>query len=322
MTDKPFNQLPPLTLMHIQRKHLELIQALYNNDTLVDVARQLHITPSALSHQLGELEKRVSLPVVNRKAKPLRLTATGQRLLDSAREILPRFDRLEQDLTRMVNGDGGRLNIAIECHSCYLWLLPTLDQFRRQCPAVELDIAAGMNFDSLNALLEGDLDFVITADPESLPGITYIPLFQYESMLILPQDHALLKQASIEADMLRDQTLILYPVPHRKLDIFRLFLNPANAEPAHIRTCELTVMMVALVASGRGLCSLPNWAADEYIDRNYVTARSLGKDGVFNTLYAAVREQSLELAYMREFVLLAKDLPFSTLRGIARPMEG
>lgn len=305
--------------MNIQRKHLDLILALHSNETLVDVAKQLHITPSALSHQLGELEKRIGLSVVNRKSKPLRLTPAGQRLFDTARDVAPRFERLEQDLTRIVNGDGGRLNIAIECHSCYLWLLPTLDQFRRQWPAVELDIAAGFSFDGLKALMEGDLDFVITADPEPLNGITYIPLFQYEAMLILPQDHKLLAHEYLEPEMLKEETLIIYPVPHRKLDIFRMFLNPANIEPAHIRTCELTVMMVALVASGRGLCTLPNWAADEYIDRNYVTARSLGKDGVFNTLYAAVREESLEAEFMREFVLLAKDLPFSTLKGIARP---
>jgi len=305
--------------MNIQRKHLDLILALHSNETLVEVAKVLHITPSALSHQLGELEKRIGLPVVNRKSKPLRLTPAGQRLFDTARDMSPRFERLEQDLNRIVKGDGGRLNIAIECHSCYLWLLPTLDQFRRQWPAVELDIASGFSFDGLKGLMEGDLDFVITADPEPLNGISYIPLFQYEAVLVLPQDHQLLKHEVLEPEMLKDETLIIYPVPHRKLDIFRMFLNPANVEPAHIRTCELTVMMVALVASGRGLCTLPNWAADEYTDRDYVTAQSLGKDGVHNTLYAAVREESLEFEFMRDFVLLAKDLPFSTLKGIARP---
>jgi len=306
--------------MNIQLKHLHLIQALGDSEALVDVAGKLHVTPSALSHQLGELEKRVGLAVVNRKAKPLRLTAAGQRLLDSAREIAPRFERLEQDLTRMVNGDGGRLNIAIECHSCYLWLLPTLDQFRRDWPLVELDISGGFSFDGLTGLMESDLDCVITADPEPLNGISYIPLFEYEAMLILPQDHPLVAEETIEPHMLKDQTLIIYPVPQRKLDIFRMFLHPADVEPAHLRNVELTVMMVALVASGRGLCTLPNWAAEEHTRHNYVVARSLGK-GVFNTLYAAVREESLKTNYMREFLLLTKDLPFSTLEGIARPAK-
>ncbi len=301
--------------MNIQRKHLELILALHGSETLVEAANHLHLTPSALSHQLAELEQRIGLPVVNRKSKPLRLTASGKRLHDTARDTIPRFLRLEDDLVRLVKGTGGRLNIAIECHSCYLWLLPTLDQFRRQWPEVELDISGGFSFDSLTALAEGDLDFVITADPEPINGISYIPLFQYESMLILPLDHPLLQEPVIEAAMLKDQTLIIYPVPPRKMDIFRLFLRPADVEPAHIRTSELTVMMVALVASGRGLCTLPNWAADEYIDRNFVTARPLGQ-GVFNTLHAAVREDSLQWEYMRDFLGLAKDLPFTTLKGI------
>ena len=249
--------------MNIQRKHFYLIQALGDSETLVDVAGKLHMTPSALSHQLGELEKRIGLSVVNRKTKPLKLTAVGQRLLDSAREITPRYERLEQDLTRMVIGDGGRLNMAIECHSCYQWILPTLDKFRRQFPGVELDISSGFSFDGLTGLMEGDLDCVITADPEPLNGISYIPLFQYEAMLVLPQDHPLAEVETIEAGMLKDQTLIIYPVPQRKLDIFRLFLHPADVEPAHLRNVELTVMMVALVASGRGLCILPNWAAEE-----------------------------------------------------------
>lgn len=304
--------------MNIQRKHLELIQALHSSDTLAAAAHKLHMTPSALSHQLGELEERLGLAVVNRKSKPLHLSAAGKRLYESAHDILPRFERLEADLTRQVKGLGGRLNIAIECHSCYLWLLPTLDQFRRQWPEVELDLSGGFSFDGLQALAAGDLDFVITADPEPINGISYIPLFQYESMLILPLDHPLLKEKEIQPAMLKDQTLIIYPVPPRKMDIFRLFLRPADVEPAQIRQSELTVMMVALVASGRGLCTLPNWAADEYIDRNFVTARSLGK-GIFNTLHAAVREESLSLSYMQDFLFLAKDLPFSTLKGIARP---
>lgn len=304
--------------MPIQRKHLELITALHSSQTLADAAQRLYMTPSALSHQLGELEKQLEQTVVNRKTRPLKLSACGQRLLETAHDLLPRLERLEADLQRMLRGEGGRLNIAIECHSCYQWLLPALDQFRRQWPQVELDITGEFNFNGLQALYEGELDVVISADPQAIQGLSYIPLFQYESMLLLPLDHPLAKLERIEAPMLREQTLIIYPVPPRKMDIFRLFLQPADVEPAQLRYGELTVMMVALVTSGRGLCSLPNWAADEYIDRQFVVARSLG-EGVFNTLYAAVREDSLQWPYMQDFIGLAKDLPFSTLTGIARP---
>ncbi len=276
------------------------------------------MTPSALSHQLGEVEKRIGAKVVNRKVKPLRLTAAGGRVLDSAREMIPRFQRLERDLDKMLNGEGGRLNLAIDCHSCYMWLLPTLDQYRCQWSAVELDILGGFAFNGLDGLMAGELGLVVTADPEPLNGIKYIPLFDYETKLLMPQDHRLVNKAIIEAKALAKETLIIYPVPKGKMDIFRTFLMPADVEPGQLRTVELTVMMVALVASGRGLCSLPSWAAEEYTSQSYVVARSLGK-GVFNTLYAAVREESLENTYMREFLLFAKDIPLAELKGIAKP---
>lgn len=304
--------------MNIQRKHLQLIQLVDEYDTLVQVADRLHLTPSALSHQLRELEARVGLALVRRKTKPVSLTAAGKRLCETAKDVLPRLNRLEDDLFRHASGEGGRLHIAIECHSCYLWLMPTFDRYRQDWPQIELDIASGFSFDGFEALLSGDLDLVVTADPERLEGISYVPLFNYESVLTVPHGHALLKKKLVEPSDFRDQTLIIYPVPHSKLDVFRQFLIPAGVEPPRLRTCELTVMMMALVAGGRGLCVLPNWAAEEYTSRDYVASRSLG-DGVFSTLYAAIREESLELEYMREFLLLAKDMPFEHLKGIVRP---
>ncbi len=304
--------------MHIQRKHLQLIQAIDECETLVQVAERMHLTPSALSHQLRELENRLGLALVQRKTKPVGLTAAGRRICDTALDVLPRLHRLEQDLQREANGDGGRLHIAIECHSCYLWLMPTFDQYRQGWPQIELDIAGGFAFDGFEALLAGDLDLVVTADPEQLPGIDFVPLFKYECVLTLPHGHALLEKALIEPEDLQQETLIIYPVPHKKLDVFRQFLHPAGVEPAQLRSSELTVMMMALVAGGRGLCVLPNWAAEEYTSRDYVAYRSLGK-GVFSTLYAAVRTESLEQPYMREFLLLAKDMPFEHLKGIVRP---
>lgn len=304
--------------MNIQRKHLQLIQTIDECETLVQVAERLHLTPSALSHQLRELESRIGLSLVRRKTKPVALTAAGQRLCETAKDVMPRLQRLEQDLLRQASGDGGRLHIAIECHSCYLWLMPTFDLYRQQWAQIELDISGGFAFDGFDALQAGDVDLVVTADPEQLPGISFVPLFNYECVLTLPHGHPLLDKKTIEPSDLQSETLIIYPVPHKKLDVFRQFLHPARVEPAQLRTSELTVMMMALVAGGRGLCALPNWAAEEFTSRDYVVRRSLGQ-GVFSTLYAAVRDESLEMSYMQEFLLLAKDMPFEHLKGIVRP---
>ncbi len=77
-------------------------------------------------------------------------------------------------------------------------------------------------------------------------------------------------------------------------------------------------MMVQLVASGRGVAALPNWALTEYLDAGLLTSRSLG-DGVWRTLYAAVRHEDEQAPYIRQFLEIARELCFANLEGIRQP---
>ena len=95
-------------------------------------------TQSALSHQFAELEERLGLQLFVRKTRPVRFTSAGLRLLQLADLMLPQLRSAERDLARLAGGTAGRLHMAIECHSCFQWLMPTIDQFRDAWPEVEL----------------------------------------------------------------------------------------------------------------------------------------------------------------------------------------
>jgi LysR family transcriptional regulator for metE and metH len=129
--------------------------------------------------------------------------------------------------------------------------------------------------------------------------------------------HPLASKPWIAPEDLAGETLIHYPVDRDRLDIFTRFLDPADIEPAGMRTAELTVMMLQLVASGRGVCCLPNWALHEYSSRGYVTAKKLGEKGLYATLYAGIRADMLDAPFMRDFLLTAKDTSFATLEGVS-----
>ena len=300
----------------IDRRHLRTLHALRETDSLPEAAQRLHLTQSALSHQFRELEHRLGMPVFVRKSKPVRFTTAGLKLLQLADQVLPLIRTTERNLNKLAGGTADRLHIAIECHSCYQWLMPSLDEFRGNWPEVELDLASGLAFAPLPALERGDLDLVVTSDPLPLPGITYVPLFEYEALLAIDKHHALRDRPWLEPADLASQTLITYPIERDRLDIFARFLDPADIEPAQVRTAEMTVMMMQLVASGRGVCSLPNWAVHEYTTRGYVLARRLGQQGLHATLFAAVRSDMLEAPYMSDFLLTAKDISFATLEGV------
>ncbi|MCG8536138.1 MAG: LysR family transcriptional regulator [Pseudomonadales bacterium] len=303
-------------MARIELKHLRTLTALKKCGTLVEAAQEVHLTQSALSHQLKELEERLNQAIVIRKSKPIKFTESGERLLQLAEQVLPAVDQAEQDIMLLAQGKQGRLNIAIECHSCFDWLMPTINEYREDWPDVEIDLISGFNFDPLPALSRAELDLVITSDPQNLPGIKYLPLFEYECVLCVAKDHALATQAVITPNDIERETLITYPVETSRLDLFKYFLLPANVKPAHTRTAELTIMIIQLVASGRGVCALPNWGVTEYLDKGYVAARSLGDSGIWATLYAAVREEQAESPYMEEFIHTARTCSRQTLRGI------
>ncbi|WP_372880209.1 LysR family transcriptional regulator [Psychromonas sp.] len=300
----------------IEIKHLKTLATLNSTGSLVEAARQLHLTQSALSHQLKELEGRLNCSLFIRKSRPLRFTVSGLRLLELAEQVLPQMDNAERDISRFCSGDAGRLHMAIECHSCFQWLMPAIDKFRDSWPEVELDFSSGFSFLPLPALKRGNLDLVVTSDPQPIEGIVYIPLFSYQSLLALSRHHRLAHKVYIDAEDLSQETLITYPVEKERLDIFNRFLIPEGVSPARIRHADLTLMILQLVASGRGVAGLPNWALFEYLQKDYVVARRLGKEGVWNTLYAAVREEQQSMAYLQDFIKTAIDCCFKELKGI------
>lgn len=300
----------------IEIRHLKTLIALRATGSLVDAAERLCLTQSALSHQVKDLESRVGCELFIRKSRPLRFTEAGKRLLKLADEVTAQVADAERDLQKLLHGEAGRLFMAIECHSCFNWLMPTVDNYRHQWPAIELDFISSFTFEPLPALAQGEVDLVITSDPLPLKGVTYLPLFSYEMQIALATNHPLRRKSFLQPDDLMDETVITYPVEKSRLDIFKYLLDPADVVPAKVRTSELTLMIVQLVASGRGVAALPNWVLAEYAEQMLVEVRSAGPKGIWPTLYAAVREEQVAVAYIEDFLKLAKAHCLKNLSGV------
>ena len=103
----------------------------------------MHLTQSALSHQVRALEAHYGVTLFQRTSAGLRFTRAGQRLLELARATLAAMQDAERDLARLKGDAGGELRIALECHTCFDWLMPVMDDFRRRWPEVEVDLVAG-----------------------------------------------------------------------------------------------------------------------------------------------------------------------------------
>ncbi len=301
--------------MHIEFRHLRTIRAIHDAGGLARAAEVLNITQSALSHQVKGLEDQAGVELFVRRTKPLKLSAAGHRLLKLADKVLPELEALELEFESLRKGKSGRLHIAIECHACFEWLFPVLEEFRKAWPDVDVDIRPGLAFDAMPALQREEVDLVVSSDPEELEGVDFTGLFDYEPVFVASAQHPLAAKPFIEAEDFRKELLITYPVERTRLDVFSQLLIPAKVEPRAVRQVELTAVILLLVASNRGVAVLPDWVVREVrYHADYVT-RPLTETGLTRRLYAATRAEDTTKPFLAHLLQLARRIPVQLQRG-------
>jgi LysR family transcriptional regulator for metE and metH len=299
----------------LEVRHLKTLVALREAGNLMRAASLLNVTQSALSHQIKQLEEHYGLELFERKSVPVRFTAAGERLLQLGDDLLPAVAEAERDMARLAQGEAGQLRISVECHTCFDWLMPAMDIFRQRWPAVELDIVSGFHADPIALLHEHRADIAIVADRDADEVVDYHPLFRYEIVALVAKDHHLAARDYLVAEDFASDTLITYPVPDDMLDVVRQVLRPAGIKTTR-RTTELTVAMLQLVASKRGIATLPLWAAQNYLSRNYVLAKKISADGLTGRLYASCLPAMSSKAYLLDFVQTIRESSFLTLSNV------
>ncbi len=301
----------------LEFRHMETLLALSECGSLSKAAERLCLTQSALSHQLKALEGHYGAAVVEKNIRPLRFTAIGERLLTLARSVLPLVAEAGRDIARLAEGHAGPLRVAVQCHNCFDWLMPAMDSYRSLWPEVELDIISGFVVDPLPLLERGEAELAVIHDKQPPHAhVVFSPLFRYESVALMSPRHRLAGKSWLDAADFADETLITYPVPDEMLDLMKHCLTPAGVNPKR-RTAELTVAILQLVASGRGIAALPSWTVGNYIERGYVVSRPIGEAGLRCELYAATTRGGAEAAYIREFIALTRTQSLTELAGVS-----
>ncbi|WP_274571898.1 LysR family transcriptional regulator [Neisseria leonii] len=300
----------------IELRHLKTLLALEETGSVSLAAKRVFLTQSALSHQIRLLENHYETPLFERKSNPLRFTPAGERLLQLARDLLPQVAAAERDMAQIIEGEAGELRLAVECHTCFDWLMPAMGIFRPLWPQVELDIVSGFHVDPVGLLLTHRADLAIVSEALPQPGIAYRPLFSYEMVGICAEEHPLADKAVWEAADFAGETLITYPVPDDMLDLIRKVLLPQGINPAR-RNSELTIAIIQLVASRRGIAALPYWTVMPYLEKGYVVSRRITAGGLQSNLYAAVREEDSGKTYLENFCQIVRDEGFASLPGLS-----
>ncbi|QYM73228.1 LysR family transcriptional regulator [Pseudochrobactrum sp. Wa41.01b-1] len=290
----------------LDRQHLTILREVDRLGSLTAAAERMNVTQPALSHLIRKLEERHGIKIWMKHGRNLRLTQAGEYLLALAQRVLPQIEQGERVLADYASGRRGVLRVGMECHPCQKWLMRVTAPYLTAWPDVEFELRTGFPLNGINALVNYEIDVLITPDPIELPGLRYTPVFGYELVLAVHADHRLATQRIALPDDLTDEELITYPVSFERLDIYTQFLVPGHCRPRRHRTAETTELMLQLVAAKRGVSVVPDWLLREEGAELPLKSIRLGPKGIMKNIHLGVRDGEEKIDYLAGFLDMAR----------------
>lgn len=289
--------------MDLELRHLRLVEAIAEEGGLTRAGDRLHLTQSALSHQLKDIEGRLGATLFLRLKRRMVPTTAGERLLASARTVLTEVRSTEDAIRRQARRGEGLIRIAVECYTCYHWLPALLAPFHRRFPRVEVRIAAEETRRPVAALLEGRLDMALVSPAPRDPRLRLRALFDDEMVVVLSPAHPLASRTVIHPRDLEGENLYLYSPPEEST-VMRRVLLPAGVRPRRITQVMLTEAILELVRAGQGVSVLSSWSVAPFVSSGRLAARPFTSKGLRRRWHSA----RLVAAAATEWILAFEDL--------------
>lgn len=273
----------------IDSRDLEFLQTLAEAGSTARAASSLHLTQSAVSRALCQLEDKLGVRLFERRARGLTPTAPAERLLHGAGSVLASLVDLEQKALSPQMPD--RVRIVCQCYTAYRWLPSTLAELRRRLPSLEFDIAVEHTSDPVPALLEGLIDIALLTTSSSPDSVLERPLFSDEIVFVLSSQHPLAHKATLSREDLRRYPLVTSPSPPDERRWFISNVFGRRRPKLAFQLFPLTEAVVDAARAGLGIAVLSEWIASGYLG---------GPDLVAKRFSSGLR-RPWRIAYRREF---------------------
>ena len=287
-------------------RHLRLIKAIVEEGSITKAIGKLHLTQSALSHQLKEAEYQIGTSIFLRSNKKLVLTKAGEKLYETAVEVLEKLNDTELKIKQMIFGEIGEIRISTECYSSYHWLPAVIKQFHLLYPNIELKIIMEATHYPLQKLKDRVLDIAITSDPVKDEQFKYIELFKDEMVMVVSENHAWANKKYVIASDFVDETLLIHSLPLESVTVYQHLLAPANISPKKITPLPLTEASIEMVKAEMGVMAMAKWAVQPYLKSHPLKAIKIGRNGLKRTHYVAIINHKSYPEYFKHFIEFLK----------------
>lgn len=203
MKEKLYSWLRQITL-----KQIRGFEAVVNAGSVSGAARELHLTPPAVSLQLRDLENTIGLPLLERSDSGLVPTLAGQELFALSQEFQSILSRFGETVTELKGIDHGVVSVGVVSTARYFAPM-VLAEFMRIYQDIKIQLQVGNRATIMQKLESLELDFAITGLPPEHFKVKKEFISNHPQIIIAAPDHPLAKGTRISLSELTEETFLL-----------------------------------------------------------------------------------------------------------------
>ena len=249
----------------MELKQLEYFMALCQELHFTRAAEKLGIAQPSLSQQIRLLEHEIDTPLFDRIGKRTTITEAGKTLLHHCYNVFHELSQARAAISEIQGLKRGSLKIGALLTVADYLLPPTVIEFHRSYPNIELSVLGLRTGDIYSGLLQNELDLGIVFLPMEHDDLEAIPLFKQHLALAAPIDHPVAKERFVTLDILKEIHSILLPDTYFLRQLINEQCRALEFVPQPVMEMTTMESITNMVRKGVGVTILPKGYL-EYID--------------------------------------------------------
>jgi LysR family positive regulator for ilvC len=262
----------PTDEMLMDSQSLRLFLSLADNLHFGKTSREQHVSPSALSRSIKQLEDELGAPLFVRDSRSVQLTREGRQFREYASEVMSGWHAIRQRLMQDQLDLHGELSLYCSVTASYSFLYDILSSFRQDYPRIEMKLHTGDPAKAVERVQQGLEDLAIGARPDNLPaGVDFQSITRSELRFIGPQSPQLLTEEQLRqptAQSWKDVPMILSEEGLARTRTDR-WLKNHGIKPRIYAQVSGNEAIVSMVSLGFGIGVVPQIV----LDNSPLTAR-------------------------------------------------
>jgi LysR family transcriptional regulator for metE and metH len=303
----------------LESPHLRVVAEVARTESVTRAADHLHVTQSAVSHQLRDIEHKLGTALFVRSGRRMVPTPAGRLIASAAHDVLAAIGRVEAQVEQVARHAAGELRVCTHCYTGYSWLPSLVAELGRRYPGFTLQIAPEYTVDPIAALLDAELDLAIMNEEIADPRLRHRELFDDEHVAVVPASHRWAARPFVTPEEIAGEPLYLYSRSIEHSFLMRHVFRPLGLTPRRVTYLQLSEGILAMVRAGMGVTVLPRWSLTSALSAGDISAVRISAGGVFRKWYAVTLADVVPTPFMEAFIGLLSSAAPAPRRLAARP---